>query len=91
MNSQLFFFGMALEVSPEDKPTAEIFMEPNPMVRLHGLGPEGVTCKHCAYIRANQQASTYYKCTLRGVTHGAGTDHRLKWKACAKFRPEQPT
>ena len=30
-------------------------------------------------------AKTYFKCELRGITNGPGTDHRANWPACGKF------
>lgn len=66
-------------------------LEPNPCrVRL-GYGPEGKTCKTCRWLIATGYRTnrTFYKCTFRGVTHGQGTDHRLKWKACRKYMEEE--
>jgi hypothetical protein len=73
---------------PETSPPElwEIKREPNPCVRLFGLGPEGVTCRHCKHlIRHKPGCNTYLKCFLRGVTNGPGTDHKAGWKACKKF------
>lgn len=58
----------------------------NPMVRRHGRGPEGETCRSCRHLAAKQfNARRYYKCEWRGDTNGQGTDHRLKWHACRLF------
>ena len=66
----------------------EISTEPNPCVKTWGVGPTGMRCKHCQHIKALKYANTYYKCAKRGRwTHGPSTDHRLNWKACAKFEP----
>ncbi len=75
------------EPDPEESPGLwEIKAEPNPCVRLFGLGPEEVTCRHCKHLIRNEAWSkTYLKCFYRGVTNGAATDHRAGWKACKKF------
>ena len=59
--------------------------EPNPCVRTYGPGPEGARCKTCLKLGAKAFARTYYKCELRPDTGGPGTDHRVNWKACAKY------
>jgi len=58
--------------------------DPNPMVRLHGRGPEGKACRSCRHMVTHTPTGnrTYWKCYRRGITNGAGTDHRLKWNAC---------
>ena len=62
----------------------------NPCVYVHGLGPEGEKCKHCAHLWKNQRAQTYFKCELRVFTNGPGSDHRANWPACAKFVARAP-
>ena len=58
----------------------------NPCVRHYGNGPAGAKCKECAlFIRRGGHANTYFKCELRGVTNGPGTDHRANWLACGRF------
>ena len=64
---------------------AKSAVNPNPMVRLFGLGPEGRRCKECAHLFGERFARVYWKCELRKNTGGAGTDHRLNWDACGKF------
>jgi hypothetical protein len=62
----------------------------NPMARKYGLGPEGKQCKTCAHlvcIRPGQ--NRYYKCEMRGITHGPGTDHRVGWEACVMYREKE--
>ena len=63
-------------------------VEPNPCVRLHGKGPEGITCKKCALLLVHDCSKRYYKCALRKNTHGPATDHKVGWNACSKFKPE---
>jgi hypothetical protein len=62
----------------------------NPCVRLHGLDPQARKCKDCALLLCNRMSKNYYKCELRGVTHGAATDHKVNWPACAKFEERKP-
>jgi hypothetical protein len=61
----------------------------NPAVEVWGAGPVGVTCATCLYLtRMRNNSWTGYKCQKRGISHGAGTDHRLKWQACSKYEKE---
>ncbi len=61
----------------------------NPMVVMLGKGPQLTRCKTCAhFLRVPYQGKEYLKCGLRGVTHGAGTDHRANWLACAWYKSE---
>ena len=63
----------------------------NPMVNAYGPGPKGKRCGDCVFIRRFRYTRTYFKCAKRGITHGAATDHRLSWDACAKFTaPPEP-
>lgn len=63
--------------------------EPNPMRKTHGPGPDGAKCKTCKHLFAKRWDRTYYKCALRGNTNGAGTDHRVRWNACAKYEEDK--
>jgi len=56
----------------------------NPLVLLYGVTPEK-QCKTCKHLTGHRRARTYYKCLLRGVTHGPGTDHRVGWPACGRY------
>ena len=63
--------------------------EPNPCVRKYGAGPAGEKCKTCArLIQRDHHDARYYKCELRGDTHGRATDHRVGWNACAYYVKE---
>jgi hypothetical protein len=66
----------------------------NPLVAIYGPGPEGAKCKTCASLTYHTCSKRYYKCTLRGITHGPKTDHLVNWPACAKYtlsvKPEAP-
>lgn len=58
----------------------------NPCVRLYGMGPDNARCKDCQlFIRRGRTRKIYFKCELRGVTNGPGTDHRANWPACGRF------
>jgi hypothetical protein len=60
--------------------------EKNPCVRLYGPGPDGAKCKTCSRLHARTYyPHTYYKCGLRKDTACAATDHRVRWRACAKY------
>lgn len=59
----------------------------NPMVIKYGEGPKDKRCKDCdlsVWVRPGQ--NIYIKCKLRGITHGAGTDHRANWETCSQFK-----
>lgn len=64
---------------------------PNPMVRVHGTGPEGTTCGTCGYLfRKRYTNKTYLKCSMRGgLTSGAATDQKAGWKACGLWCEEE--
>jgi len=49
----------------------------NPMVQKFGVDLEGRKCKGCDHLIANHCSKKYYKCRLRGITSGPGTDHRV--------------
>lgn len=61
-------------------------MSANPCVALYGRRAEGGYCGNCLHLfRERHHDKTYLKCDLRKLTHGAGSDHRAKWEACAKY------
>lgn len=60
-------------------------INPNPCVQMWGLGPAGATCKTCIHLTSHKQSKTWYKCSLRGVTHGAKSDQKLRWDACKRY------
>jgi hypothetical protein len=67
-------------------PVEQSKLDQNPMVRVHGYGPKGKQCKTCKHLISHRPGQNrYYKCTLRGITHGPGTDHRVRWAACAMY------
>lgn len=61
--------------------------DPNPMIRKHGRGPAGAVCGTCSHIVSTCPTGNkrYWKCERRGITHGQGTDHRLRWAACRLY------
>ena len=46
------------------------------------------TCGTCMYLYEHRSASTYFKCTQHGMTHGPGSDVRKGWAACSKYQNE---
>lgn len=61
----------------------------NPLLTVYGPGPDGArcgTCSHC--FRVGVVAGRYYKCDLRRLTSGPGSDHRVRWPACAQYQRE---
>jgi hypothetical protein len=75
------------EKLPEDPEARLRWTDPNPMVRQLGPGPLGARCKGCAHLHKLIYAKVYYKCDRRPMTHGAQTDHRANWRACAGYEP----
>lgn len=65
--------------------------EPNECVRVFGLGPEGKRCRDCSRLYVKRFARRYYKCELRKETAGPGSDHRINWRACARFAAKEAT
>jgi hypothetical protein len=68
-----------------DAPKLDNLKSNNPMLKW-GPGPAGRKCKECIHIVAHHpRAKRYLKCRKRGITSGAGTDHRANWHCCAYF------
>lgn len=58
----------------------------NPCLALYGAGPEGKRCQTCRFLYYHKASQRWYKCELRGEpTRGPGTDHRVRWPACAHY------
>ena len=58
----------------------------NPCIARFGPGPDGAFCGGCSHRRGVRMAKTYWKCELRSdLTHGAKTDQKAHWAACARF------
>lgn len=58
----------------------------NPLVSAYGAGPDGAQCRTCVHLfRRGDVAGRYWKCDLRQNTSGPGTDHRVRWPACARY------
>jgi hypothetical protein len=56
----------------------------HPATKLR-LANNGETCGTCAHLFAHSRNRTYYKCSIAGITHGAGSDIRLSWPACREW------
>jgi hypothetical protein len=54
------------------------------------LGPADSTCGACSHLVRIRYAKTYLKCEVSKQTRGPGTDVRVKWRGCEKFRPSPP-
>lgn len=63
--------------------------KPNPMIRSVGIGTEGKKCKSCYFLIRKSYAKVYYKCQFRGNTNGTGTDHKVNWPACSKYKEDK--
>ena len=65
---------------------AKSAVNPNPMVRSFGLGPEGRRCKECAHLFGERFARVYWKCDLRKNTGRRGNRPPAKlgrlWQVC---------
>ncbi len=61
----------------------------NPCLRVYGKGPEGKTCKRCQHLFAVEHGHRYYKCDLRKLTKGPGSDHRVRWPACGRYEERE--
>lgn len=56
--------------------------------QIRGGGPAGKKCADCAHLRAHRRTKTFYKCGLKKITHGPGTDIGYRDPACADFVQE---
>lgn len=54
-----------------------------------GSGPQGETCGTCGNAYGIRSCGKiYYKCALVKATNGIGTDIRLKWAACNRWKKD---
>jgi hypothetical protein len=53
-----------------------------------GRGPQGETCKTCAYYLRVLKSRVYLKCGLTDWTNGPATDIRAGDPACEKWKAE---
>ena len=83
LDGQMFLF------DDSEVPADESKVNDNPMVQAYGFGLRGKKCRTCKYLLVNQPGQNrYYKCELRGVTNGPGTDHRVGWNACSNYEED---
>jgi hypothetical protein len=55
---------------------------------LGGRIPPAAKCGSCSsFTRIEWHGKTYFKCALRNMTHGAGTDIRKSDGACHRWTP----
>lgn len=57
----------------------------------HGVAEQGRKCGGCVHLaQRGGTAGTYFKCLKYGkLTHGPGTDWRLKWQGCGLWEGEK--
>jgi hypothetical protein len=73
------------------KQTSEEKACPNPCVGEYGFSKDrSKKCGECALLYGVQKSKVYYKCRLRKATNGPGSDHRVRWPACARFTEVAP-
>lgn len=76
------------DLGPEQTPTAEL--DRRCTAARSGTGPAGETCGTCRHlVGVHHHNGRYLKCGLvrHAWTHGAGSDIRAKWEACAEWQP----
>ena len=54
----------------------------NPCLGVYKTGPDDKRCKDCELL---VRRGKFFKCELRGITRGPGTDHRANWPASGRF------
>ena len=70
-------------LTPEQK---KLVAEKNPMARVQGYFDGETKCKKCRFMSYRQPGNKkYFKCKKRGISRGAGTDHRVNWLACKLY------
>ena len=60
----------------------------NPCLALYGSGTPGQACRGCVHLRYRPRrnpAQRFWKCDLRRLTDGRGTDHKVSWPSCARY------
>jgi hypothetical protein len=50
-----------------------------------GKGPAETTCRDCQHLTRTGHNGKYFKCDRAPITHGPGTDIRMKDEACRLF------
>lgn len=79
-NDLLDWFDQPIEV-PKAAPAPNV----NPCIALYGPGP-GNSCRGCIHLRyLPYHDKKYWKCDLRKLTHGSGSDHKVGWPACGRY------
>lgn len=48
----------------------------------------GHTCGTCRHFVRLSYHRPYYKCDLTAITHGPGTDWRVRWPACGRWEAQ---
>ena len=63
-------------------------MERNPLILRYGR-TEGKKCKECKHLVSHKRSRRWYKCLMRGVSNGPGTDHGCTWNACGLYEEDR--
>lgn len=91
-------FGVKVQLSPYARTPEEIrkarnkkYSQARGWAAPPGTGPEGESCRTCAhsYVGNKSGKKNYWKCALVKATKGAGTDIRLKWPACRRWKQKE--
>jgi hypothetical protein len=63
----------------------KLFDDPPPLLRSIPPGPKCGSC--VSFARVEWHGKTYFKCRMKPMTHGAGTDIRKSDGACFQWAP----
>lgn len=76
---------VVLEVQPVRE--AHHTRHENPCRQVYGPGPEDKQCCDCVRLHTISfwSGRTVYKCDLRKLTRGRGSDHGAKYPTCGRF------
>ena len=78
------YVGIFGDVIPIESPKKS-----NPCIGLYGPGPTNTKCKNCIHFLVKRMGNKYFKCDLRNITAGPGTDHRANWPTCGKYEEKK--
>ena len=58
----------------------------HPTTRLPLLADSDATCRTCTHCIPHTRNRTYWKCDQVELTFGPGSDVRLSWPACTRYK-----
>lgn len=80
------WFGNPITIPEKPKPDKNA----NPCIAAYGAGLDGQKCEGCVHLRYNPRYPTkFWKCDLRRLTHGKGSDHKGSWPACGRYQKRE--